>query len=154
MCPTWAEQPCNRYWNTFFCDFSRSIALSRSHDQFLLFFTNVIQWAWLSDYEIPRIVQSTLLIQIRIIPRKLKIQRALAWCEGWLEFFPWVGASQKGFMWCFNVRIVLIASILKWMMSVFIGFFNPPTVKPFRLTYLAKGGGGGGWGGCHPFLKS
>ena len=23
--------------------------------------------------------------------------------------------------------------------------FNPPMVKPFRLTYLAKGGGGGGW---------
>ena len=23
-------------------------------------------------------------------------------------------------------------------------------VKPFRLTYLAKRGGGGGVGGCHP----
>ena len=29
--------------------------------------------------------------------------------------------------------------------------FNPPIVKPFRLTYLAKGGGGGG-GGCLPPL--
>ena len=27
-------------------------------------------------------------------------------------------------------------------------FLNPPMVKPFRLTYLAKGGGGGD--GCHP----
>ena len=29
--------------------------------------------------------------------------------------------------------------------------FDPPMVKPFRLTYLAKKGGGGGY---HPLFKS
>ena len=30
-------------------------------------------------------------------------------------------------------------------LTAILSHFNPPMVKPFRLTYLAKGGGGGGW---------
>ena len=32
-------------------------------------------------------------------------------------------------------------------------YINPPMVKPFRLTYLVKGWGGGGGVGCHPPLE-
>ena len=77
----------------------------------------------------------------------------------WLLFESFFGVSPISFLamiisYCINTSKYWLRAIFKendfeWNILPLLPL-NPPMVKPFRLTYLAKGEGGGGRGSCQP----